>query len=122
MVVSNKKMAVLPYCGYSYVLAFATRMFPGLALRSLINFRCLAFVLKVGVKVVVILVVLAVGRPRAFIKKVVDLAYTNKPGTRYGAYFFSSCNETTHSREGLASCIGTSDNEIRGSGVMEGKC
>ena len=53
----TKKMAVLPYCGYSYVLAFATRMFPGLAVRSLLNFRCLAFVLKVGVKVVVILVV-----------------------------------------------------------------
>ena len=85
----TKEMAVLPYCGYSYVLAFATRMFPGLAVRSLLNFRCLAFVLKVGVKVVVILVVWAVGRPRAFIKKVVDLAYTNKPGTRYGAYFLA---------------------------------
>ena len=39
------------------VLDFATRMFPGLALRSLINFRCLAFVLKVVVEVVVIHVV-----------------------------------------------------------------
>ena len=38
------------------VLDFATRMFPGLALRSLINFRCLAFVLKVVVEVVVMLV------------------------------------------------------------------
>ena len=38
------------------VLVFATRMFPGLALRSLINFRCLAFVLKVVVEVVVMLV------------------------------------------------------------------
>ena len=46
------------------VLVFATIMFPGLALRSLINFRCLSFVLKVGVKVVVILVVWAVGSPR----------------------------------------------------------
>ena len=67
------------------VLDFATRMFPGLALRSLINFRCLAFVLKVDVKVVVILVVWAVGNSRAIIKMVVDLAYTNQPGTRYGA-------------------------------------
>ena len=80
----TKKMAVLPYCGYSYVLAFATRMFPGLAVRSLLNFRCLAFVLKVGVKVVVILVVWAVGSPHAFIKMVVDLAYTNQPGTTIG--------------------------------------
>ena len=39
------------------VLVFATIMFPGLALRSLINFRCLAFVLKVVVEVVVIRVV-----------------------------------------------------------------
>ena len=39
------------------VLVFATIMFPGLALRLLINFRCLTFVLKVVVEVVVMLVV-----------------------------------------------------------------